>query len=148
MNSAGEVVGVNTAILSRTGGSHGIGFAVPSNHVTQLLAEARRRGSNPPVATPRPGPGPSPAPDRRSAFLGILGDDFRGRGVAAVRIRQVVPGSPADEAGLRRGDVILEVNQEPVGDAAEFRDALEEAERGALLLVHRGGTQIYVPLKR
>ena len=58
------------------------------------------------------------------------------------------PGSPADEAGLRRGDVILEVNQEPVGDAAEFRDALEDAERGALLLVHRGGTQIYVPLKR
>jgi hypothetical protein len=43
--------------------------------------------------------------------------------------------------------VILEVNQESIDDAAEFREALEEAERGALLLVSRGGSQIYVPLK-
>jgi len=65
-----------------------------------------------------------------------------------VVVTGVEPGSPADDAGLRRGDVILEVNQAPVGDVAEFREALEGAERGALLLVSRAGSQIYVPLKR
>ena len=64
-----------------------------------------------------------------------------------VVVGTVEPGSPAEKAGLRRGDVILEVNQESIDDAAEFREALEEAERGALLLVSRGGAQIYVPLK-
>jgi len=44
--------------------------------------------------------------------------------------------------------VILEVNQDPIADAGEFRDALEDADRGALLLVYRGGSQIYVALKR
>jgi serine protease Do len=66
---------------------------------------------------------------------------------AGVVVGTVEPGSPAEKAGLRRGDVILEVNQESIDDAAEFREALEEAERGALLLVSRGGSQIYVPLK-
>jgi serine protease Do len=64
-----------------------------------------------------------------------------------VVVSGVEPESPAEKAGLRRGDVILEVNQESIDDAAEFRDALEEADRGALLLVSRGGSQIYVPLK-
>jgi len=107
VNSSGEVIGVNTAILSRTGGSHGIGFAVPSNHVTALLAEVRRRQAdrgaqarNQPQSPPDATPPDARAPPAGGAFLGILGDDFAARGVRGVRIQQVVPGSPADSAGL------------------------------------------------
>lgn len=104
VSARGEVIGVNTAILSRTGGSHGIGFAVPSSYVTELLAEVRRRAREPQAqAAPTPTP-TAPGTDRPTeaagAFLGILGDDFRMRGFAGVRIRQVVPGSPAESAGL------------------------------------------------
>jgi len=65
-----------------------------------------------------------------------------------VVVSGVEPGSISEGAGLRRGDVILEVNQAPVGDVAEFREALENSEKGALLLVSRGGSEIYVALKR
>ncbi len=106
VSARGEVIGVNSAILSRTGGSHGIGFAIPSSYVRALVDEVRtraraateqqrvaeRRGD-----TPRRG---DSAADDGGAFLGILGDDVRYRGLAGVRIRQVVPGSPAEDAGL------------------------------------------------
>jgi S1-C subfamily serine protease len=98
VSSRGEVIGVNTAILSRTGGSHGIGFAVPSSYVAALLQEVRRReraASESPQLAERTSEG-RPA----GAYLGILGDDFRVPGLSGVRIRQVVPGSPADDAGL------------------------------------------------
>lgn len=95
--SSGEVIGVNTAILSRTGGSHGIGFAVPSNHVNALLEEVRRRQAQPQAQAPEQ---PRPEPQMQHAYLGILGDDFRASGVRGVRIREVVPGSPAHSAGL------------------------------------------------
>jgi serine protease Do len=65
-----------------------------------------------------------------------------------VLITTVEPGSPAEEAGLRRGDVILEVNQEAVSDVGEFATALKGSEKGALLLVRRGNAEIFVPLKR
>ncbi len=123
VSSRGEVIGVNTAILSRTGGSHGIGFAVPSSHVRALVDEVRRRvrelgvradpGVDPgadPGADPSAEPPPGRAVDPRQAearpsppssvYLGILGDDYRTPGFAGVRIRQVIPGSPAEGAGL------------------------------------------------
>ncbi len=64
-----------------------------------------------------------------------------------VVVTGVQPGSPAEEAGIRRGDVILEVNQKEVADTEEFVAATEEAEK-ALLLVRRGESSIFVAIKR
>jgi len=66
-----------------------------------------------------------------------------------VLVSSVEPRSPADEANLRRGDVILEVDQKPVQSPRDFRAAIRAADpkRGVLLLVrHRGGAQTFVPL--
>jgi len=100
VSARGEVIGVNTAILSRTGGSHGIGFAVPSSHVASLLDAARQRRQELHAERPAEPRTREAPPSNGGAYLGILGDDFRTRGVAGVRIRQVIPGSPADDAGL------------------------------------------------
>jgi S1-C subfamily serine protease len=116
----GRVIGVNTAILSRTGGSHGIGFAVPSNYVGELLANTReQRRTDPRLAVGTQGSqqggtqqggtqqgsqqgnqqgaqGAQPGP----AFLGVRGRDFVGGGFVGVQIDTVEAGSPAQHAGL------------------------------------------------
>ncbi len=73
--------------------------------------------------------------------LGV--DEKRGAVVSAVE-----PGSPADEAGLNRGDVILEVDRNEIDGAGALRDQLAAAGEGALLLVRRGDATIFVPIKR
>ncbi|MEN8182198.1 MAG: DegQ family serine endoprotease [Myxococcota bacterium] len=65
-----------------------------------------------------------------------------------VVVVQVEPGSPASEAGLRRGDVILEAGQGSVKDAADLHSRLEAADKGVLLFVRRGDVTSYVALKR
>ena len=60
----------------------------------------------------------------------------------------VEPESPASEKGLRRGDVILEVNQQPVPDVRAFNKASKNDPKGVLLLVRRGEAEIFVALKR
>ncbi len=65
-----------------------------------------------------------------------------------VLVSDVEPGGPAGEAGVRRGDVILEVNRKEVQDVGELAAALEDSDNRALLLIRRGDTQLYVPIKR
>jgi len=74
-----------------------------------------------------------------------LGLDEDTRGMV---ITEVEGGSPADEAGLSRRDVILEVNRKPVKDAASMEKALEQNPKHALLWVQRGGGKIFVSLER
>ena len=64
-----------------------------------------------------------------------------------VVVTGVLPGSPADEAGIRRGDVVLEVDQTPIEDSDDFASATEDAQK-ALLLVRRGDNSIFVAVKR
>ncbi len=63
-------------------------------------------------------------------------------------VTSVEPGSPAQEAGMRRGDVMLEADRSAVKDVDDLREALAEAESSALLLVRRGEATILVPIKR
>lgn len=164
VSSRGEVIGVNSAILSRSGGSHGIGFAVPANEVRDLLRrlrEHRAHAEPAPAARSREPVGPQqarappPAPEGDAprdpplgpVWLGIYGDDFRGRGFAGVRVQQVVPGGPAATAGLlgagdpappfvRRmgiqwtGHIILAVDGHPVRSMQELTGLLSRRRPG------------------
>ena len=110
---SGRLVGINSAIYSRSGGSMGIGFAIPVNMVKSVVAAAERGGAT--VKRPWLGANAAerlqghrrfarPRPARRRA----------GR-------RASTPGSPAAEAGLKRGDVITEIDGQAVDDAAGRR---------------------------
>jgi serine protease Do len=79
--------------------------------------------------------------DEVAEQLGL--DDKNGVVVIAV-----APGSPAEEAGMHRGDVILEVDRYAVKNTAALREKLEEADDGTLLLVRRGDATLFIPLKR
>jgi serine protease Do len=66
-------------------------------------------------------------------------------GIKGVIVSGVTPGSPADEAGLQRGDVIAEVARNPVASVAEFQAAVRQSGSGSvLLLVNRGGNPLFV----
>ena len=104
---AGRVVGINTAIFSRSGGSHGIGFAIP---VQPGEADRRQR---------RDGPQARAAVARRQARCGDARDG-RGHGagrVAGAMVTRLYAKSPAAEAGLQAGDVIVGVDGHEVADA-------------------------------
>jgi serine protease Do len=63
-------------------------------------------------------------------------------------VTAVEPGSAAADAGVRRGDVILEVDRSEVKNVGELKEQLAESEKRALLLVRRGDATLFVPLKR
>ncbi len=106
-NTAGEVIGVNTAIFSPNGGSIGIGFAIPANQARAILDELRTSG-----AVERGWLGVSiRSVDRELAES--LGLDEAG----GARIARIEPDSPADRAGLRNGDVITAFDGQLVDSA-------------------------------
>ncbi|HJL06251.1 MAG TPA: trypsin-like peptidase domain-containing protein [Polyangiaceae bacterium LLY-WYZ-15_(1-7)] len=156
VSSRGRVIGVNTAILSRTGASNGIGFAVPVHFVRELLAEVQESLSQQQVARSETREAPAPAPAVTGpgrVWIGILGDDYRAPGVVGVRIQRVLPGGPAHEAGLRgrqdpppsmarrlgmpwTGHIIVGVDGRPVRDLDELKAALERHQPGERARVH------------
>ena len=118
----GRLVGVNTAILSQSGGSIGIGFAVPSDLVRQVVAQAEAGRST--LARPWAGLSGQPVDGELAEGLGLE----RPMGIV---IADLHPLSPFAEAGLSRGDVLLSIDGEEVGTPAELEFRLAARGVGA-----------------
>jgi len=97
-NMQGDVIGVNTAIVSPTGGNVGIGFAIPSNDVKRVAQELQQHGK---VRRGWLGVGIQPMTRENAEALGV--EFFRG-----AMINRVEPDSPADKGGVQVGDIIVE----------------------------------------
>ena len=108
----GRLLGVNTAIFSRSGGSNGIGFAIPGNLVRQVVASAVD-GSG---AIERPWIGAS-ANDVDATMASALGLDRP----SGALVSQLFPGGPADRAGLEEGDVIIAIDGQQIVDSESMR---------------------------
>ena len=118
VNLEGSLVGINTAIFSRSGGSQGIGFAIPTSMVTQVVNQILEAGV---VRRGWLGVGIKDlTPDQR-AGLGVSG---------GVLISGVEPRSPAAAAGFRSRDVVVSFQGESVEGAADFRNAVAGAGAG------------------
>jgi len=138
IDSAGRLIGVNTAIISGSGSSAGIGFAVPVDVVNQVVPKLITNGK-----VPRPGIGIIVLDEEVAAGLGVLG----------VVIDRVVPGSEADRVGLQGidyrnrllGDIIVAVDKQEVKNIDEFIRVLENYEIGqSIMLDVRRGNQIRI----
>ena len=132
VDTAGRLVGINTAIFSQSGGSHGIGFAIPSAMVKTVLASAK--GGSSVVRRPWFGARLQPVTPDLAESLGL--DRPAGALVAAVTER-----SPAAGAGLRSGDVIVGFDGQPVEspEAFGFRLGTKAVGGNAELTYRRGG---------
>ncbi len=119
----GKLIGVNTAIFSRSGGSIGIGFAIPSNMVKQVVESAFSGGR---VVRPWLG----------ASGQGVSQDISQGLGLtrpAGVLISNIYPGGPADQAGLIVGDVVLKVDDREIADPESLRYRIATAKVGGTL---------------
>lgn len=130
----GRLAGVNTAIFSRTGGSIGIGFAIPANMVASVINAAVSAGE---INRPWLGAAGQLVTAELAASLGL---DRPG----GVLITEVFPGGPADRAGLKTGDVVKEIDGQPVDDPQSlvYRIAIRPVGETAFLAVLREGEQL------
>lgn len=131
VDTEGRLVGVNTAIYSRSGGSNGIGFAVPSRLVQQVLKTAIDGG-----VLVRPWLGVS-----TSTVTSDLARALELDRPAGALIDDVWRGGPADLAGLQAGDVIIEIDEKPVFDeqTLQYRIGVKDDAEEAAIVYLRGG---------
>jgi 2-alkenal reductase len=139
LDSAGRLIGVNTAIFSPSGAYAGIGFAIPVDAVNRVVPELIRSGR-----VPVAGIGILVADEAEATRLGVSG----------IIVAQVIPGTPAEQAGLRGinratgviGDVITEANGKPVRRLADLTEELERVGVGntVALTLWREGRSVSV----
>lgn len=132
LNAAGEIIGINTAIVSPSGGSSGVGFAIPSNLARDVMTELITKGK---VERGYLGVGLQPMTPALAEAMGVK------RGGAIVT--DVAAGSPAAAAGLRKGDVVAAINGKPLREFGRLRFYIAQARPGASMqwMIARGGEE-------
>jgi serine protease Do len=139
VNLDGEVIGMNTAIFSRSGGYMGIGFAIPINLVQRIANQLIEKG------------------EVVRGYLGImiqpltadLAKSFDLKNEKGILIAQVTKNSPADKAGLKAGDVIVSFQGRPVSETGDFRNqvAMEQPGSKVEFDIVRDGKQRSITVK-
>jgi len=125
VNVKGELVGINTAIFSRTGGYQGIGFAVPSNMVKSVMTQLINDGKV------------------TRGWLGItiqnftpeLAKEFGLEKATGALITEIFEGSPAEKADLKRGDVVLELNEKKINNVEGLRNLVAQSKVGSTVKI-------------
>jgi Do/DeqQ family serine protease len=136
----GRLVGINTAIFSRSGGSQGIGFAIPANMVRAVVASAKAGAAS--VRRPWLGARLQPVTPEIAESLSLK------RPVGAL-VNTISPRSPAARSGLRTGDLIIEVDGQPIDDpnAFDYRFATKPLGGEARVAVMRGGREVKIGIQ-
>jgi len=139
VDTRGSLVGVNTFIVSRSGGNEGIGFAIPSNVARNVCDQLRRKGKV------------------SRGFAGLFVQDItpvmaEGLGLplqAGVVIADVSPDGPGDKAGLKRRDIVLTCNTHAIETARQFDDDINRRQGGekVTLVIQRGANRLTVPVE-
>jgi Do/DeqQ family serine protease len=132
VDATGRLVGINTAIFSRSGGSQGIGFAIPANMVRVVVASALHGGN----VVKRPWLGA-----KLQVVTPDLADSLNLKRPSGALVASIVPQSPAALAGLRAGDLIVSVDGQEVEDpnAFDYRFATKPLGGEARVGIVRGG---------
>ncbi|HEY5087360.1 MAG TPA: trypsin-like peptidase domain-containing protein [Gemmatimonadaceae bacterium] len=136
VDAAGEVIGVNSSIYSPSGGSIGLGFAIPINRAARVADDLLTHGS---VRRPWIGVKPAVGESR------TLGE----RPLRGVSVAAVTPGSPAASAGIHPGDVIVRAAARPIRNAYDWEAELLELRVGETVPIslHRSGSDVTVNVR-
>jgi Do/DeqQ family serine protease len=142
VNARGHLVGINTAIYSRSGGSQGIGFAIPSDLAMQVMNSLLKNGV---VQRGWIGVEPSTLTPEIAESLQI---GSRGGPITGVLITGVLQDGPASKGGMRPGDVVISVAGQPVSSVAQLLNAVSVLTPGqpAALVVMRGRREMTLSL--
>ena len=138
VNLRGEVIGINTAIISASGQNAGVGFAIPINMAQRVFKQLVKSGKV------------------TRGYLGVviqdltpsLAEQFKIPGTRGAIVNQITKDAPADKAGLKVGDIITRINGKPVEDTRQLRNHVAGTDPGtkAELTIMRDGKERVLPV--